>query len=51
MNKPPAALIKECGGYSNLYDLFNKEYKTQNLSSILVLERGIFQHTRELNRK
>jgi hypothetical protein len=49
--KTPAALLKECGGYSNLYDLFNKEYKTQNLSSILVLERGIFQHTRELNRK
>ena len=49
--KTPAALLKACGGYSNLYDLFNKEYKTQNLNSILVLERGIFQHTRELNRK
>lgn len=40
--KTPAALLKECGGYSNLYDLFNKEYKTQNLSSILVLRKRYF---------
>ncbi len=49
--KTPTALLKEVGGYSNLYDLFNKEYKAQNLSSILVLERGIFQQTRELRKK
>ena len=48
--KTPAALLKEVGGYSNLYDLFNKEYKAQNLDSILVLERGIFQQTRELRK-
>jgi len=49
--KTPAALLKECGGYSNLYDLFDKEYKDQNLSSILVLERGIFQFVREQSKK
>ena len=34
----------------DLIDLFNKEYKAQNLDSILVLERGIFQQTRELRK-
>lgn len=47
----PNALLKDCKGYSNLYNIFSKEYKRNNLSSILVLERGIFQYIREANKK
>ena len=47
----PNLLLKEVGGYSNLYDIFSKEYKANNLSSILTLERGIFQYVRESNKK
>lgn len=49
--KKPSALLKECGGYSSLYNLFDKECRTCNLSSILLLERGIFQFIREQSRK
>jgi hypothetical protein len=47
----PNLLLKSCNGYSNLYDIFSKEYKANNLSSILTLERGIFQYVRESNKK
>jgi hypothetical protein len=43
----PQALLKETGGYSNLYKLFLAETRRLNLPSILVLERGIFQFMRE----
>ena len=39
--KTPAALLKECGGYSNLYDLFNSAILTISLSVRKALEACI----------
>lgn len=43
----PESLLKETGGYSNLYEQLNIESKKLGLRSVLQLERGIFQYVRE----
>ena len=49
-HQTPKALIDECNGYAKLIEIFYEKCTDFNLKSILVLERGIFQYTRELSR-